>query len=79
MRRSTICWRQGFSVAAIWTLIKGERIARATIRTVEGRREARFYVDGELIHSQLFPDGDEDGARRMAGQKRQEFVKRGWS
>lgn len=64
--------------SSLWTLVKGDRVAHAAIRTVEGRREARLYVDGELVHSQLFADDDESGARNLAAQKRQEFVDRGW-
>ena len=70
----------------VWTLHKGDRIAEARIGTVAssgGQPELRIYAPREtkgafgMLVCQVVKDTR--AARRLAAEKRTEFVTQGWS
>jgi hypothetical protein len=62
----------------LWSLSKGEQVAAAELRQVEGvGLELRFVWNGELVHGQIYRDVQE--LLSVAHAKRDELQARGWT
>ena len=61
----------------LWSLVKHGYCARAVLRTLPDGLELRIDVDGSLLWSQHFHQGDSVAA--VAEAQRQVFVDRGWT
>lgn len=62
----------------LWALTKTGRTADGRTRQTPLGPELRFYVNGELLWSQVYRDGRGVELGEMAERKRLEFEARGW-
>jgi hypothetical protein len=63
----------------LWTLRKGGRVAEARTRQHPLGPELVFYVDDQLLWSQVFKQGTGVALGEMSESKRREFEELGWT
>ena len=63
----------------VWSLCKEEHTARAFVRVTPHGQELCLYVDGWLVGSQLFGNGDGAALDDVAIEHCHAFEARGWT